>query len=208
MKKIKTKSDKAKKNKQKLKISGDFNDVIKADLKDNPKAQKISEEKEIKLNNYAFIDGQNFYRQMEDAGWRMDTKKFRVYLKEKYFVTRAYYFIGYVEKNKKMYETLKKHGYEMIYKPTMPKTDGEIKGNCDAELVLQAMIDYQQYDKAIIISSDGDYYCLAKYLRTNDKLGRILVPRRQTCSSLLKRVANQFITEMQSLRGKLELKKV
>lgn len=196
------------KKQNRIKIKGDFNDVLKVAVNGNPKSLKKSKEKKIKLNNYAFIDGQNFYRQMEQAGWRMDTKRFRVYLEEKYEVVRAYYFIGYIYENRFLYRLLKKQGYKMIYKPTMPTDDGNIKGNCDADLVLQAMITYKEYDKAIIVASDGDYHCLAKYLRSKNKLGRILVPQRQTCSSLLKRVASQYITEMQSLRGKLELKKV
>lgn len=160
------------------------------------------------MKNYAFIDGQNFYRQMQEAGWKIDTRRFRVYLEEKYDVVRAYYFIGFIQENRNWYRLLKSQGYKMVYKPTMPTPDGNIKGNCDAELVLRAMMTYQEYDKAIIVASDGDYHCLAKYLRRKNKLGRILVPQRKTCSSLLKRVASQYITDMQALKRKLEFKKV
>ena len=46
--------------------------------------------------NLAFIDGQNLRygtRKVADP-WTVDLRKFRVYLKEKYLVERAYYFIG------------------------------------------------------------------------------------------------------------------
>jgi uncharacterized LabA/DUF88 family protein len=37
---------------------------------------------------------------------------------------------------------------------------GRVKGNVDAELVLHTMIEYDNYSKAIIISGDGDFFCL------------------------------------------------
>jgi len=35
------------------------------------------------LINYAFIDGQNLYLAIQKSGWKLDFKRFRVYLKEK-----------------------------------------------------------------------------------------------------------------------------
>lgn len=37
-------------------------------------------------NNYAFIDAQNLYLAIKELGWKIDYKKFRIYLKEKYKV--------------------------------------------------------------------------------------------------------------------------
>lgn len=195
------------KKKQKIfKIKGDFNDVIKTAVDGNPSSPKKTIVK--KFNNYAFIDGQNIYAAMRDIGWKLDFTKFRVYLKDNYNVSKAFYFVGYVEKNKDIYEQLKKRGYIMIYKPTMPTTDDSIKGNCDADLVLYAMITFKQYNQAIIVASDGDYYSLARHLREKNKLKRILVPTKSKCSSLLKWVAMQFISEIKDLRKKLEYIKV
>lgn len=50
----------------------------------------------------------------------------------------------------------------------------KVKGNVDAELVLHAMIEYENYDKAVIVSSDGDSFCLADYLYSQNKLLKIL----------------------------------
>ena len=36
-------------------------------------------------------------------------------------------------------------------------SDGTVKGNVDAELVLHTMIEYKHFDKAIIVSGDGDF---------------------------------------------------
>jgi len=38
--------------------------------------------------------------------------------------------------------------------------NGKIRGNVDAELVLHAMIEIQNYEKAVIVSGDGDFHCL------------------------------------------------
>jgi uncharacterized LabA/DUF88 family protein len=75
-----------------------------------------------------------------------------------------------------MYNSLQKSGYILVFKPTLKKPDGTIKGNCDAELVLQAMIDYKKYDKALIVSGDGEFACLVKYLNEQNKLKCLLVP--------------------------------
>jgi hypothetical protein len=46
-----------------------------------------------KANNYAFIDSQNVNLAIRDQGWKLDWKRFRIYLKEKYGVTKAFLFI-------------------------------------------------------------------------------------------------------------------
>lgn len=76
----------------------------------------------------------------------------------------------------------------------------------DADLVLQAMIDIPNYDKAIIVSSDGDFYSLVKYLYQNNKLRFVMSPYIKTCSTLLKKEAKERIVFMDNLRKKLEYK--
>lgn len=157
--------------------------------------------------NYAFIDGQNINLSIRAMGWELDFKKFRVYLGEKYGVAKAYYFIGYVYGNDDLYNSLQSYGYVLVFKPTSLHKDGRLKGNCDAELVLQAMIDLNEYQKAVIVTSDGDFACLINYLRKKDKLQCVLAPSWGGCSHLLKRAAQKQIAFMDNLRGKLEYKK-
>jgi uncharacterized LabA/DUF88 family protein len=133
---------------------------------------------------YAFIDSQNLNLGILDQGWRLDFKRFRVYLKDKFKASKAFLFIGYIEKNKQLYTFLKKSGYELIFKPTVVAKH-EVKGNVDAELVLHTMIEYKNYDKAIIVSGDGDFYCLVKYLEGNNKLYKIIIPNQKKYSQLL-----------------------
>jgi len=158
-------------------------------------------------NNYAFIDSQNLNLSIRDQGWVLDFGKFKQFLRDKYRVTHAFLFIGYIYENQDLYISLQKDGYILIFKPTLRLPDGRVKGNVDAELVLHAMIEYDNYDKALIVTGDGDFYCLVDYLVKKDKLLKLMVPNRNKFSSLFRKMM-PHIMFMNDLRGKLEHGKV
>jgi len=152
---------------------------------------------------YAFIDSQNVNLSIQEQGWKLDFKKFRVYLKEKFNVSKAYLFTGYIPKYQKMYDFLTRVGYTLIFKDIVEYSEGKekiVKGKCDAELVLQAMVDIRNYDKAIITTNDGDFACLVKYLTTQDKLLYVLSPSRHKCSVLLRKAAGKKIIYMDDMK--------
>lgn len=158
---------------------------------------------------YAFIDSQNLNLAIRDQGWRLDFARFSIYLKDKYKVKKIFLFIGRVAGNEALYRYLKKAGYILIFKPTLEYKKGrkrETKGNVDAELVLHAIIEFPHYTKAIIISGDGDFHCLIKYLLTKHKLARLIVPNRKKFSRLLWEFW-QYIDFMNPLKKKLAIKK-
>ncbi|PJA47371.1 hypothetical protein CO172_01915 [Candidatus Uhrbacteria bacterium CG_4_9_14_3_um_filter_36_7] len=157
-------------------------------------------------NNYAFIDGQNLYLAIQFLGWKLDYKRFRVYLKEKYKIKKAYMFMGFLPENQELYNFLQTVGFILIFKPIVSSDHGFIKGNCDAELVLQVMIDLKDYDQALIVTGDGDFYCLIKYLDGKNKLLRVLAPSSRNCSSLLQKVAGKKMTFVSDLQKKLVYK--
>lgn len=159
-----------------------------------------------KTNNYAFIDSQNLNLGVLALGWKLDFKKFRVYLKDKYNIEKAFLFIGYVFDNQPLYTFLQKSGYICVFKPTLSRLDGTPKGNVDADLVLHTMIEYQNYDKAIIVSGDGDFYCLVDYLKNNDKLLKVIVPNWSRYSSLLRGFIKEMVF-MNPLKEKLRYEK-
>lgn len=149
---------------------------------------------------YAFIDSQNLnlgtlktvYRNKKIIykGWKLDFKKFRLYLRNKFRVEKAFLFIGYTSKNIKLYNTLVDFGYILIFKPTLNYSDAgnkKIKGNVDTELVLHCCrLEYDCFEKAVIVSGDGDFYCLYNFLVSEGKLKSIIIPNNKTESSLLK----------------------
>jgi uncharacterized LabA/DUF88 family protein len=42
------------------------------------------------------------------------------------------------------------------------------------------MIDLDNYERAVIVTSDGDFGCLVRYLYEKGKLERVLSPSRKT----------------------------
>ena len=184
------------------------------------------------LGNYAFIDSQNVNVSTQKFGWKMNWRELRKFLEEKYNVSTAFMFIGYVPEFEALYEQMHEAGFSVVLKPTYDmtrpykgqpeptpvesgvmskeyKSFGEkaaailnseqkdlpagrptevaeadqteaakrhIKGNIDAELVLWAMKELKNYDKAVIVSGDGDFYCLVEYLHEQKKLLKLLVP--------------------------------
>tara|TARA_Y100000310_G_C20450292_1_gene700378 strand:- start:130 stop:654 length:525 start_codon:yes stop_codon:yes gene_type:complete len=141
-------------------------------------------------NNYAYIDGANLDKAIKELGWLLDYKRFRVWLSEKYNVKKAYIFIGLIPKHKNLYTYLQESGFTLVFKEVIYDGTGKPKGNCDADLVLQVVFDAYEnkYEKAIIITSDGDYASLIKFIIEKDKLRIILSPNTaKKCSILLKR---------------------
>lgn len=156
------------------------------------------------MTNYAFIDSQNLNLGVKSLGWKLDWRKFRQYLRNKYKVSNAYLFIGYKHGNQPLYTQLQEMGYIIVFKPTMELPDGTVKGNVDAELVLHTMIEFNNYEKAIIVSGDGDFYCLIEYLINQNKLLVVLTPNRQY--STLLRKFNDHIVRVDLLKSSLEQK--
>lgn len=141
-------------------------------------------------NNYAYIDGANLYSATKELGWKLDYRKFRVWLTEKYGVTRAYIFIGLIPKYKDLYEYLQESGFTLIFKEVVYDGGGKAKGNCDADLVVHAMKDAYQnnFNKAVLVSSDGDYASLISFLMESKKVKTVISPyKTEKCSILLKR---------------------
>ncbi len=158
--------------------------------------------------NCAFIDSQNLNLSIRSLGWNLDFRKFRIYLKEKYGIAKAFLFIGFIEGNNDLYTALQDAGFICIFKPTLKYKDGTTKGNCDAELVLQAMIEYPNYEKAVIVTGDGDFYCLVKHLIDKEKLEAVIIPDELKFSALLKRdEVKPYLRCMNDLKGRLEYKK-
>jgi len=67
------------------------------------------------------------------------------------------------------------------------------------------MIEYPNYDKAIIISGDGDFHCLIEYLEKQSKLLKIVIPNSRKYSALLRKYKEYFVY-MNLLKKKLSFK--
>ena len=139
---------------------------------------------------YAFIDSQNLNIGTQKFGWKMNWARFRQFLSERYNVEKAYMFIGYIPENEDLYDKMHEAGYMVVLKPTFDVTkprpeaesenekedDKPVKGNIDADLVLWAMKEMSNYQKAIIVSGDGDFFSLIEYLEGKGRLLHLLTP--------------------------------
>jgi uncharacterized LabA/DUF88 family protein len=171
---------------------------------------------------YAFIDSQNLNLGVQAVGWKMDWRRFRGYLEKQHGVTKAFMFIGYMVENESLYEQLHEAGYLIVLKPTvdikalneknsenMPpssepvkdESKHAVKGNIDADLVLYAMKELPNYNQAIIVSGDGDFYGLVEYLVEQHKLKQVMTPNWKY-SSLLKPF-DQYIIRLDQQRRQL-----
>jgi uncharacterized LabA/DUF88 family protein len=159
-----------------------------------------------KQNNFAYIDGANLHNGIKSLDWNLDYKRLRVWLAEKYGVKTAYLFLGLVPKYKELYKYLQECGFVLIYKQVSYDDAGTAKGNCDAILVLDAVSDFyeKKYNKAVIVSSDGDYAELVEFLKKKEVLLSIVSPSNK-CSYLLRR-QNTPLLYLDTQRKKLENK--
>lgn len=159
------------------------------------------------LKNHAYIDANNLHKGINSLGWKIDYKKFRRFLTEKYGVKKAYLCIGFIAANAGLYRDLQNWGYTLIFKPTV-SYKGKIKGNCDGEMILQVMAELvpgseSSCEKVILVTGDGDFASLVNYLEPKRKLEILLSPVQTQCSSLLKK-ATPHISFLEEMRSKLE----
>lgn len=156
---------------------------------------------------YAFIDSQNLNLGIKNQGWNLDFIKFRRYLADKYTISKAFLFLGYIKSNYKLYNFLVNAGYQLVFKQIV-EIKGRIKGNVDAELIVWTMesIYENKCDKAVVVSGDGDFSILADFLLKKNKLKKFIVPNYKAMSILIKKVfiKNKEMKLLDSLNDKKE----
>jgi uncharacterized LabA/DUF88 family protein len=191
--------------------------------------RRSKQQKPAPAEVYAFIDSQNLNVGTQKNGWKMDWRKFRQFLSDKYGVTKAFMFIGYMPEFEDMYLQLHDSGYMVVLKTTYDMTrpypelqpdavkkdmdkgvDGKkkteedekhIKGNIDADLVLWAMKEFPKYKKAVLVSGDGDFYSLVEYLDQQGKLLHVLTPNQHY--SNLYNAYEKYIVRLDKSRSEL-----
>jgi uncharacterized LabA/DUF88 family protein len=151
-------------------------------------------------NNRAFIDGQNLHLGTTQNGWKINYKKFRVYLRDKYHVQEAYYFLGYISEDQQdLYNNLQRAGFIVLFKEHGAGILGNKKGNVDTDVVFEVMknlLEGDDFDKVVLVSGDGDYKKLVDYLIKKDRFEKILFPDQKFASSLYKKLGNEFFVQL------------
>ena len=144
----------------------------------------------------AYIDGANLHKGVESENWKLDYRKFRSWIRQKFGASEALLFIGLMPKNAGLYTSLQSSGYKLVFKEVVFDGDGKAKGNCDADLVLKAARDHFENGirSVVIVSSDGDYSSLVKFWLEKKVQCVIVSPAPiKRCSILLKRTGAPIV---------------
>ena len=174
----------------------------------------MEKENLTQIKNFAFVDGQNLYMntaKKEVDSWKVDLARFRVYLREKYNVDKAYYFLGYVQEiNQELYEEIQNAGFVLIFREHNPAMIGKKKGNVDSDIIfhiMKKMYKQEDFNKVILVSGDGDYKLLVDFLIEKNKFEKILFPDRKYRSSLYKELSNNYFAYLDDMDIKNKIKK-
>ncbi len=164
--------------------------------------------------NLAFIDGQNLYMgtaKREQNPWRINLKRFRIYLEQKYGIEKAYYFLGYVQEARDgLYEEIQAAGFVLIFREHNVAMLGKKKGNVDSDIIFNVMRRLyrgENFGKIFLVSGDGDYKMLVDFLIEEGRFGKMLFPNRQFASSLYKKLGSEYFDYLESVHGKIGQKK-
>jgi len=159
------------------------------------------------MKTYAFIDGSNIIYSSRAEGWHVDQKKLCEYLKKKYGVLKALFYYGKDSKNPKQLKFLQKlESFGFTLRTKEIKRYGQrMKANCDVDLTMDALILIQKYDRAIILSGDGDFLPLYQHIEKKKKKVIIIASAKNTAREIKQFVAEEFVT-LGTLKGLLERK--
>lgn len=166
------------------------------------------------VGNHAYIDGQNLYLGTKECGWAIDFRKFRIYLREKYNVTEAYYVLGFVsESEQDLYDDLQKAGFILSWREHSSLLKGKKKGNVDCDIIfaiMKKLVEGEKFDKIIIVSGDGDYIKLVDYLINKNLFEKMLFPNKEFASTLYNKYGREFYDYLEDIdvRQKIEWHKI
>lgn len=135
------------------------------------------------------------------------------------------YLIEYIEKNKAnlttakltildrhmkqvhFYQRIETFGYNLILKPVKIYEDEDgnqrRKANCDVDMAFYLLRNRNAFDRALILSGDGDFLPVLKYLKENKKEVLVLARANRTAKEIKKFAGSKFL-EFEYLRERLK----
>jgi len=203
----------------------------------------------------AFVDASNlFYGGEKSLGWKIDYRELLGYLKEKYDVSKVFYFGGveihdfkynYQADDTVPLESLGKHlldllqnrekelneaelllvgrhlqrvrfyirldgfGYDLFLKPVKlyDQDDGTTKrkANCDVDMAFHLMKEKDAFNRVVVLSGDGDFLPVLKYLRNIGK-EVIVLSRGARTAKEIRQFAGANFRDFEYLRERLKMK--
>lgn len=157
--------------------------------------------------NIAFIDGQNLHLGSQNAGWVLDHQRFRIYLKDSLGVSEAYYYFGYIdEQHQGLYTNLQRSGFIVRFKVHNQPLHSGKKGNVDTEIIFDVMkmlLKGEIEGRVILVSGDGDYIKMVRFLIDESKFERMVFPSGAGTSSLYNKIDSRYKVSLDWLRNKV-----
>jgi uncharacterized LabA/DUF88 family protein len=160
-----------------------------------------------------FLDGANFFFMQTSAlCWKADPKKILDYIGTEGDIVDAFYYIGHdtpPEATQQSYlDALPLMGYSLITKPIKTIYDANTgvkkqKANLDIEIVLDMFNTIDSYDKAVLISGDGDFERALTLLRAKGKQFTVIATDKFIAKEL-RNVAGRHYTRFDDIRDKVE----
>jgi len=160
--------------------------------------------------NLAFLDGQNLYMgtRSDNPAWIIDLMKFRIYLLKKYKVSKAYYFLGFVdEKYQDLYEEIQRANFILVFRQHHNSMLGKKKGNVDSDIIFNIMkklYKKEPFDKVLLVSGDGDYKQLVDFLIKENRFKKILFPNKRYASSLYRKLHPMYYDSLIIAKDKIK----
>lgn len=118
-----------------------------------------------------------------------------MYLKDKYKVQEAYYFLGFVDEDEQeLYNSLQKAWFIVVFREHSSALKWKKKGNVDVDMVFEIMkriSENKDFDKIVLVSGDGDYIKLVRWLIKKQLLKKVLFPNERY-SSLYKKIKSEY----------------
>lgn len=148
-----------------------------------------------RIRTYAFIDASNIIYGARAEGWLIDQKKLFKYLKAKFKVSKAFFYYGKDSKNvkqQKFLRRLEEFGYILRVKE-IKRYGTKSKANCDVDLTMDILLKIKEYQRAIMLTGDGDFLPLIQYIVKQKKEVIIIASPKSTAREVREFVKHSFI---------------
>lgn len=144
---------------------------------------------------YAFIDASNIIYGARAERWFIDQQKLFKYLKNKFSVSKAFFYYGKDSRNVKQQKFLKRleeFGYVLRVKE-IKRYGTKSKANCDVDLTMDVLLKIKEYQRAIMLTGDGDFLPLIQYIVKRKKEVVIIASPKSTAREIREFVRHSFI---------------
>lgn len=110
----------------------------------------------------------------------------------------------------RFYCNLEKFGYTLFLKPVKHYEQRDEtfvrKANCDVEMTLQMLLEESNFDRAVVLSGDGDFLPVLRYLRKKGK-DVVVLSRGPRTAKEIRQFAGSNFRDFEYLRELLKMKK-